>query len=236
MPTRLLLVDGDPAVQRMVELVAQSLELDASCFKDAITALDAIGRLKPALVIADYRMTGATFIAFCERIAGMELASPPPIVTLAAAEDQFDEAELRFLGVKAFVRKPPQPDTLHDTIRQLCTDLGLTPATPKISGQALPPGSADLADLVAREVGRQLPLFLQAELPGQIARAYPREDMTLIAMEAVQQALPDISHQLLADLKPMIQERVKEVTERLMRELIDKRVAERSSDCRDRGV
>lgn len=235
MPTRLLLVDGDLAVQRMVEQVAQSLGLDASCFKDAITALDAIGRLKPSLVIADYRMTGTTFIAFCERIAGMELASPPPIVTLASADDQFDEAELRFLGVKAFVRKPPQPDTLHDTILQLCTDLGLTLATPK-PGRTLPPGSADLADLIAREVGRQLPLALQAELPGQIARAYPREDMTLIAMEAVQQALPDISHQLLADLKPMIQERVKEMTEQLVRELIDKRVAEHSSDSRDRGA
>ncbi|MDE3018848.1 MAG: response regulator, partial [Nitrospirota bacterium] len=77
MPARLLLVDGDLALQRMVEQVAQSLGVDASCFKDAITALDAIGRLKPSLVVADYRMTGTTFIAFCERIAGMELASPP---------------------------------------------------------------------------------------------------------------------------------------------------------------
>lgn len=47
--------------------------------------------------------------------------------------------------------------------------------------------------------------------------------MTLIAMEAVQQALPDISHQLIADLKPMIQERITEIAERLVKELLAKR-------------
>jgi len=231
-PTRLLLVDADPAVQRLVEQTTLSLGLDVVCFKDAVTALDAIGRLKPSLVIADYRLSGATFISFCERLAGMELAPSPPIMALVSPGDQFDEAELRFLEVKSFVQKPPLPDTLLQAIRHLCAELGLKLAHPKEreaarSDQATPSGSAELAELIAREVGQQLPRLLQAELPSQIARAYPREDMTLIAMEAVQQALPDISHQLIADLKPMIQERATEITERLVQELIEKRLAER---------
>lgn len=230
MPTRLLLVDGDPAAQRMVEQVTGSLGLDISCFKDAVTALDAIGRLKPALVIADYRLTGATFISFCERIAGMELLPAPPIMALTRAGDQFDEAELRFLGVKTFAQKPLQTDALLPLIRQLCTELGLSPATPKGPGDATPaqaplPGSRALAELVAQEVTRQIPRVLQTELPDQIAKVYPREDMTLIAIEAVQQALPDIAHQLIADLKPMLQERVTEIAEQMVRELLDKRMA-----------
>jgi len=240
-PTRLLLVDGDPAVQRLIEHTTLSLGLDAACFKDAVTALDAIGRLKPALVIASYRLTGATFISFCERLAGMELTPSPPIVALVSPEDQFDEAELRFLGVKSFVHKPLQSDDLLQAIRPLCTELGLRLANPKDPDAARPAqatasGSADLAELVAREVGKQLPRLLQAELPSQVVQAYPREDMTLIAMEAVQQALPDISHQLIADIKPMIQERVTEITERLVRELIEKRLAERSLDGTSQGT
>ncbi len=250
MPTRLLLVAGDPAVPRMVEQASLSLGLDAVCFKDAVTALDAIGRLKPALVLADYRLTGATFVSFCERLAGMELAPSPPIVALITPEDQFDEAELRFLGVKSFVHKPLQPDDLLQTIRRLCTELGLSLADPNERHAERPARtplsaspdlgtaveSADLAESVAREVGRQLPRLLQAELPSQITKAYPREDMTLIAMEAVQQTLPDISHQLIADLKPMIQERVTEITERLVQELIEKRVAERPRDGTSQGT
>lgn len=139
---------------------------------------------------------------------------------------------MRFLGVKSFVHKPPLPDTLLQAIRQLCAELGLKLAHPTERDaarpdQTTPLGSAELAELIAREVGQQLPRLLQAELPSQIARAYPREDMTLIAMEAVQQALPDISHQLIADLKPMIQERMTEITERLVQELIEKRLVER---------
>nr|MBI3612629.1 response regulator [Nitrospirota bacterium] len=228
MAIRLLAVDADPAVQSLVEQSILPLGLVVTCFKDAVTALDAIGRLKPALVIADHRLTGATLISFCERLAGMELTPSPPIVALISPGDQFDEGELRFLGVKSFVHKPLQPDALLQAIRQLCTDLGLRLATPKERNaaghsQATASESAALAEVVAREVGRQLPRLLQAELPSQIAKAYPSEDMTLIAMEAVQQALPDISHQLIADLKPMIQERVAEITERLVKELLAKR-------------
>lgn len=223
MPTRLVLIDADPAVQKMGDEAAESLGFDAACFKDAITALDAIGRLKPALIVADYRLAGATFIAFCERLAGLELTSSPPILALIAPDDAFDEAELRFLGVKAFAKKPLQGDSLLDALRRLCAELGVTVAKPK--ERAAPAGSEDLARLVAQEVAKQIPPRLQAELPGQIAKAYPREDMTLIAMDAVQQALPDISHQLIADLKPMIKERVTEITERLVKELIEKRTA-----------
>lgn len=228
MATRLLAVDADPAVQSLVEQSIVPLGLVVTCFKDAVTALDAIGRLKPALVIADYRLTGGTFISFCERLAGMELAPSPPIVALICPGDRFDEAELRFLGVKSFVHKPLQPDDLLQAIRQLCTELGLSLPHAKERNAARPAQttsseSAALAEAVAREVGRQLPRLLQAELPSQIAKAYPREDMTLIAMEAVQQALPDISHQLIADLKPMIQERITEIAERLVKELLAKR-------------
>ncbi|MFM8551946.1 MAG: response regulator [Nitrospiraceae bacterium] len=264
MAIRLLLVDGDPTVQHMAEQACLSLGLDFSSFEDALTGLDAIGRLKPKLVIADYRLTGATFISFCERIAGMELAPQPPIVALVGPEDQFDEAELRFLGVKTFERKPIEPDHLTHTIRQLCGDLGLAAVKPAeeepgesapgplshASSQtaaagawmtlarsssrslspasdqtipAMPPASADLAELISREIGRQLPLMLQAELPNQIAKVYPREDMTLIAIEAVQQALPDISHQLIADLKPMIEDRVADIAKRVLQERLDKR-------------
>ncbi len=45
-------------------------------------------------------------------------------------------------------------------------------------------------------------------------------------MEAMQQALPDISHQLIAGLKPIIQKRVSEITEQLVPDLIEKRLAE----------
>jgi CheY-like chemotaxis protein len=230
---KLMLLDPSPAVQRLVEQAAQADGFETTCFKDTASALDAVGELKPSVIIAAYELAGTTFISFCERLAGMEFQPNPPIVALVSPSDRFDEPELRFLGVKAFLQKPLQRDDVLHVIKQLGSALAPAQAGPQQAGAtpriqakaekepARQASSEDIRDLVAREVGQHLQRILPAELPAQIAKAYPREDMTMIAMDAVQQAIPDIAAQLISNLRPIIQQQVAEMTERLVKEAVE---------------
>jgi CheY-like chemotaxis protein len=230
-PHKLMLLDPSPAVQRLVEQAALADGFETTCFKDTAAALDAVGQLKPSVIVAAYELAGTTFISFCERLAGMEFQPNPPIVALVSPSDRFDEPELRFLGVKAFLQKPLQRDDVAHVIKQLGSALGPAEAVPHKSSPAREPAAAkepprqassgEIQELVAREVSQHLSRLLQAELPAQIAKVYPREDMTMIAMDAVQQAIPDIAAQLISNMTPIIQQQVAELTERLVKEAVE---------------
>lgn len=231
MPHRLMLVDNSPAVHRLVEQASQGEGFETDWFKDGASALDAAVQAVPSLIVAGYDVEGTTFVSFCERLAGLELQPSPPIIALISPSDHFDEAELRFLGVKAFLQKPLQRNDVQQAVKQIAATLGPgrpaaregrksavspeqapnTPAPPSLSPDAV-------AETVTREVQAQLERVVRSLLPEQIGKAYPREDMILIAIEAVQQAIPDIAAQLIADMKPIIQQQVADLTERLVRE------------------
>jgi len=230
-----MLVDNSPAVHRLVEQASRTEGFETEWFKDGASALDAATQGAPAVIVAGYDVVGTTFISFCERLAGLELQPSPPIIALISPSDKFDEAELRFLGVKAFLQKPLRRNDVAEAVKDIATTLGSQPAvTPAAKPAAAPsPAAAQtaseappappeaLAGAAASEVQRHLEDIVRRLLPEQIGKAYPREDMILIAMEAVQQAIPDIAAQLVADVKPLVQRQVAEIAERLVKESIE---------------
>lgn len=229
----LMLVDNSPAVHRLVEQASQDEGFATAWFKDGSSALAAAGQTAPSVIVAEFDVAGTTFVSFCERLAGLELQPTPPIIALVSPSDRFDEAELRFLGVKAFLQKPLQRNDVLQAVKQIATTLGPPPAAPAggkpkaapAPAQAAPAAAADpgaLAQTIAREVEQRLPGLLRDLLPEQIPKAYPREDMILLAIEAVQQSIPDIAAQLVADIKPHVQRQVAEMTERLVKESLER--------------
>lgn len=233
MSQRLMLVDNSPAVHRLVEQASQAEGFETEWFKDGAAALDAAAQGVPAVIVAGYDAVGTTFISFCERLAGLELQPSPPIIALISPSDKFDEAELRFLGVKAFLQKPLRRNDVLQAVKDIASTLGSQPAVKAAAKPASAPATAQAASeappappqaltvAVASEVQRQLEDIVRRLLPEQIGKAYPREDMILIAMEAVQQAIPDIAAQLVADVKPLVQRQVAEITERLVKESLE---------------
>lgn len=230
----LMLVDDSPAVHRLVDQAARDEGFATAWFKDGSSALAAAGQTAPSVIVAEFGVAGTTFISFCERLAGLELQPTPPIIALISPADRFDEAELRFLGVKAFLHKPLQRNDVLQAVKQIATTLGQPAAAPSggkpkagsapAPARTAPAEAADpgaLPETIAREVERRLPGVLRDLLPEQIQKAYPREDMILIAIEAVQQSIPDIAAQLVADIKPLVQRQVAEMTERLVKESLE---------------
>lgn len=140
MQATLLLVDSSPAVQRLVEQASKPEGLEVVTVKDGLSALTAAERMKPDVIVADYRLDGITLIAFCERLAGLDLLPHTAVIALVNASDQFDEGELRFLGVKALLQKPFEPDDLVQTIKHVRqAPARVRPEQQKVASGTLPP-------------------------------------------------------------------------------------------------
>ena len=81
--------------------------------------LQAARHTSPNLIIADYHLENMTFSGFCKEVHKLDNLAETYIVSLTSPSDRVDESHLRSLGVKAFLNKPFQSETLVDVIKDL---------------------------------------------------------------------------------------------------------------------
>jgi CheY-like chemotaxis protein len=117
----IFVVDSSPAVRRLVEEISKPEGCDVVGFQDGPTALEAARRMSPNLIIADYHLENMTFSGFCKEIHKLDNLAETYIVSLTSPSDRVDEGHLRSLGVKAFLNKPFQSESLIDVIKDLET-------------------------------------------------------------------------------------------------------------------
>ena len=119
MASTIFVVDSSPAVRRLVEQISKPEGCDVVGFQDGPAALEAARRLSPNLIIADYHLENMTFSGFCKEVHKLDNLAETYIVSLTSPSDRVDEAHLRSLGVKAFLNKPFQSESLIDVIKDL---------------------------------------------------------------------------------------------------------------------
>ncbi len=119
MASTIFVVDSSPAVRRLVEQTSKPEGCDVVVFQDGPAALEAARRMSPNLIIADYHLENMTFSGFCKEVYKMDNLAETYIVSLISPADHVDEAHLRSLGVKAFLNKPFQPESLIEVIKDL---------------------------------------------------------------------------------------------------------------------
>jgi len=115
----IFVVDSSPAVRRLVEQISKPEGCDVLGFQDGPAALEAARRMSPNLIIADYHLENMTFSGFCKEVHKLDNLAETYIVSLTSPSDRVDEAHLRSLGVKAFLNKPFQSESLIDVIKDL---------------------------------------------------------------------------------------------------------------------
>lgn len=119
MASTIFVVDSSPAVRRLVEQISKPEGCDVVGFQDGPAALEAARRMSPNLIIADYHLENMTFSGFCKEVHKLDNLAETYIVSLTSPSDRVDEAHLRSLGVKAFLKKPFQSENLIDVIKDL---------------------------------------------------------------------------------------------------------------------
>lgn len=80
--------------------------------------------------------------------------------------------------------------------------------------------SQQLPDLIASAVTTHLQQIVRTELPAQVASALPREQLTKIAQDALQQGIPEIVAQHITGMGSMIQQHLTEVVRQQLPEVL----------------
>ena len=114
-----LLVDDDPTVLEVCRSYLEQAGFRVHEAADAFTALDAVGRERPDLVVLDRMLPGVDGIEVCRRIRAV---SQMPVIMLTALGGEVDRIAGLEAGVDDYLTKPFSPRELtlrvHTVLRR----------------------------------------------------------------------------------------------------------------------
>jgi DNA-binding response OmpR family regulator len=112
---KILVIEDDAAVQRVLLRTLASAGFDVSIASDGAMAMETFRAAMPRLVILDLRLPGKSGQDLCREIK--HECSNVPILVLSAASDVLDNVLLLELGADDYVTKPFSPRELLARVR-----------------------------------------------------------------------------------------------------------------------
>ncbi len=109
---KVLVVDDDPSVRRLVCDVLEAYGYTTTAAADGFAALRMVESEQPDCVVLDVMMPGLDGHAVLTRIRESEAGSDLPVVMLTAAADDAQAWQAWREGVDYFLAKPFDPDEL----------------------------------------------------------------------------------------------------------------------------
>jgi len=114
MSSRVLVVDDDPQVAKMLMGVLVSDGYDGRTAKDAESAMSNLRAWRPALIITDLEMPQVDGIELCRRVRH---TSSIPIIVLSSSADRRSEIAALDSGADDYLARPLSTDTLLARVR-----------------------------------------------------------------------------------------------------------------------
>ena len=110
-----LVVDDEPSIRYLWARVLATAGYEVVCTADAIEAEHALGEYRPAVVICDVHLTGASGLWLAELI---RRAHPSTAIILVSADPTVPPCETLRSSVVAYLLKPVQRRQLLDAVEQ----------------------------------------------------------------------------------------------------------------------
>lgn len=122
MPRRVLLIDDNLAVQKLVELTLRKEDYDVTSVDNGLSALDLAFKNQPDLILVDYNLEGMNIFNFVQKIRQRGSLAETPIILLINSTESYDPAQLQSAGIQAFLKKPiDSRELIQETKRQTGT-------------------------------------------------------------------------------------------------------------------
>jgi two-component system, chemotaxis family, chemotaxis protein CheY len=119
-PKRILVIDDEPAVRRLLTDLLDGEGYVVSEAPDGIRGLDRAQHVSPDLIIVDLMMPVMNGWAFAEACRRRDICCDVPIIAISAMFDlKSAAATLDPLGVRAYLPKPFDVDMLLSLVAQL---------------------------------------------------------------------------------------------------------------------
>jgi DNA-binding response OmpR family regulator len=105
-PWKVLIVDDDPTVHKLITKKLSSEAYQVQSVFDAPSALSEVDRVKPDLVILDLMMPRTSGIEVCKAIKENQKTRDVMVLILSAKESQDDRIRGLQLGADDYISKP----------------------------------------------------------------------------------------------------------------------------------
>jgi DNA-binding response OmpR family regulator len=114
-----MLVDDDPGVLRLIEIVIKRAGFKVTSTTDGQTALEMLDSDTPDLFVLDVMMPGMDGIELCQRLRSMSQTRERPIVILSAKSDKASIQKGLDAGANVYIAKTDMSKLLVPQIQDL---------------------------------------------------------------------------------------------------------------------
>jgi len=123
MAKRLMVVDSSLAIQKLIEFSLGKEGFEVASFSDGLSALDAVEKVQPSLVVADYNLPGISIQRFCEKLKKQPSFYDRPILLIINYAEPIDREKLKQAGVTDFIKKPVEATDLLEKIKTFSQEM-----------------------------------------------------------------------------------------------------------------
>ncbi|MCK5844318.1 MAG: response regulator [Victivallales bacterium] len=118
MPSRILIIDDQPFMIKLLRYNLKKNGYDTITETDGLKALEHVTETAPDLIILDVRMPKITGTELCGKFREIESLRDIPIIILTGQMHDDIEAKSRDAGATDFMTKPFSPSELLATVRK----------------------------------------------------------------------------------------------------------------------
>jgi DNA-binding response OmpR family regulator len=118
-PVRILVVDDDPVIQKLLEVNFQMEGYDVATAGDGVEALASVAAERPDAVVLDVMMPKIDGIEVLRRLKADPATSTLPVLLLSARAQASDIADGLDAGADAYMTKPFDPVDLLERVASL---------------------------------------------------------------------------------------------------------------------
>jgi DNA-binding response OmpR family regulator len=119
MPARVLVVDDDPQVLRLMRVNLELEGYDVVSAPDGQEALDAVVSERPDVVVCDVMMPGMDGLTVLRNLRANPQFSKIPFVVVSAKAQNADVKAALEMGADTYITKPFDPQELLDAVEHL---------------------------------------------------------------------------------------------------------------------
>lgn len=110
-----LIVDDDDDLRMLLASLVSLLDIDTETAENGVTALEAVARRRPDVILLDMKMPVMDGWQFVEALSQRQ-PDPPPVVVITAAPDPAERAAE--VGAQAWLGKPFDTDEVLAKVRR----------------------------------------------------------------------------------------------------------------------
>lgn len=126
MPRRILLVDDEPGIRKMVGKRLQVAGFQVTVSPDGEDAMLRVRKDPPDLVILDIMLPGVDGFTVCETLKQDARTRHVPIILFSAKDSQQDYRRGMAAGADAYITKPYKPQDLEGLVVRMVEALSRT--------------------------------------------------------------------------------------------------------------